>query len=46
MTWPCGAAVGFGVGIAVHLVCGCPKSARPIEPIAPTKHLVLGEDEV
>lgn len=39
-------AVGFGVGIAAHLLCGCPTSRRPIEPIAPTKHLVLREDEV
>jgi hypothetical protein len=40
------AAVGFGVGIAAHLVFRCPTLARPIEPTAPTKHLVLREDEV
>lgn len=34
-------AVGFGVGIASHLVSRRPMSRQPISPITPTKCLLL-----
>ena len=38
---PIGVAIGFGVGIAVHLVSPRPKSGRLNGSIRPTKYLVL-----
>jgi len=41
-----GASVGFGVGIARHLVSRTPRSDRPVRRPAPTKDLVVTKDEV
>jgi hypothetical protein len=39
-------AVGVDVGIAWNLAAHRSMSGQPIQPITPTKHPVLSEDEV